>query len=211
VHLDDLKATLATIREIRNASLDTQFEKDDLVRLRAPAEEELDVNDPYFRLSLDMYIILTNASQETYRQLVAAFLRCHPEATGRLLSYDQIKRRVKNLTGIIPIHDDMCVNSCMAFTGPHKDLNTCLKCPEPRYDPVLLHSSNDTIKKPWQSMTTIPIGPQIQALWSHRLSAEKMSYREQVTNTLLGQDESPNILTNYTKGVDYRMNVRGPY
>ena len=207
VHLDDLKDTLAAIREIENASLDTQFEEEDLARLRNPTEEELDITDRYFRLSLDMYLALTNVSQEVYRDLIAAFLRCHPEAKGRLLSYDQIKRRVKDLTGIIPIYDDLCINSCMAFTGPYQDLDTCLECSQPRYDPVLLQSSNGEIKKPRQSVTTIPIGPQIQALWSHRLSAEKMSYRHRVTEELLGQAESPDILTDYTEGQDYLMNI----
>jgi len=207
VHLEDLKRTVEAIREIRSASLDAQFEGDDLTDLKNPPKEELDIDDQYFRLSLDMYLILTDAPQETYRKLVAAFLRCHPDAKGRLLSYDQIKRRVKNLTGITPIHDDMCINSCMAFTGPYKDLDMCLKCPQPRYDPVILQSTDGTIKKPRQSMTTIPIGPQIQALWSHRLSAEKMSYRKQITDTLLNQIELPDILTDYTEGGDYLTNV----
>ncbi|KAF9644361.1 hypothetical protein BDM02DRAFT_3131806 [Thelephora ganbajun] len=207
VYLDDLKDTLVAIREIRNASLNTQFDEDDLANLRNPTKEELDINDCYFHLSLDMYLILTNAPQETYCEPVSAFLRCHPEVKGRLLSYDQIKCRVKNLTSIIPIHDNMCINSCMAFTSPYKDLDSCLKCLEYCYDPVLLHSSNGATKKPQQSMTTIPIGPQIQALWSHHLSAEKMSYWEQITETLLNQDESPNILTDYTEGEDYLMHM----
>ena len=206
-HLDDLKDTLAAIEEIKNASLDAQFGEDDLYCLRNPIEEELDIDDRYIRLSLDMYLILTNVSQETYRELVAAFLRCHPEAKGRLLSYDQIRRRVKNLTGIVPIYDDMCVNSCMAFTGPYKHFDTCIECPEPRYDQAILHSSNGTVKKPRLSMTTIPIGPQIQALWSHRSSAEKMGYRQRVTDTLLGQVELPDVLTDYTEGQDYLTNV----
>ena len=207
VHLEDLKNTLAAIREIRDASSSTQFEEDDLFHLRNPATEELDIDDRYFRLSLDMYLILTNIPQETYRKLVAAFIKCHPEAKGKLLSYDQIKRRVKGLTGIVPIQDDMCVNTCMAFTGPYKDLDTCLKCPEPRYDPAILHSSNGTIKKPRLSMTTIPIGPQIQALWSHRLSAEKMSYRKRATDTLLDQIDPPDLFTDYTEGQDYLHDV----
>jgi len=206
-HLGDLKDTLAAIEEIRNASLDVQFEEDDLYYLRNPTEEEFDIEDRYFRLSLDMYLILTDTPQEKYRQLVAAFLRCHPDAKGRLLSYDQIKRRVKNLTGVAPIHDDMCINSCMAFTGPYKDLDTCRECHQPRYDPVTLRSGKGKTNKPRQSMTTIPIGPQIQALWSHRLSAEKMSYRKQVTDVLLGQIEPPDSLTDYTEGEDYRTNV----
>ena len=209
-HLDKLKDTLAAIEEIRNASLDVQFDEDDLSCLRNPPEEELDINDRYFRWSLDMYLIHTNALQEMYRDPIAAYLRCHPEAKGRVLSFDQIKRRVKNLTGIVLIYDDLCVKSCMAFTGPYKGLDACLECGEPRYDPVLLLSSNGSIKKPRQSMTTIPIGPQIQVLWSHRVSAEKMSYRQRVTDALLDSDELPETLTDYTEGQDYLDNV-APY
>ena len=102
VHLEGLKNTVAAIKEIGNASLATQFEGDDLADLRNPTQEELNINYKYFRLSLEMYLILSNVSQETYRKLVAAFIKCLPEAKGRLLSYDQIKRRVKKLTGIVP-------------------------------------------------------------------------------------------------------------
>ena len=206
-HLDDLRRTLAAIKEIETATLAAQFDEDDLADLNNPTEGELDINDPYFRLSLELYLKLSNVPQETYREVIAAHIKCLPEAKGRLLSYDQIKRRVKKLTGIIPLYDDMCVNSCMAFTGPYKDLDTCLKCPEPRYDPTLLHSSNGSIKKPRKSTTTIPIGPQIQALRSHRLSAEKMSYRQQVTDILLSRDELPDVLTDYTDGNDYLTQV----
>ena len=100
--------------------------------------------------------------------------------------------------------------SCMAFTSPYKDLDVCLECKEPCYNPVLLCSSNGEIKKPWQSMTIIPIGPQIQALWSHCLSAEKMGYWEWVTNTLLSQAELSKVLTDYTEGENYITKVT-PY
>ena len=206
-HLENLKDTLAAIEEIKNASLDVQFDKDDLFYLKNPPEEELDINDRYFRYSLDLYLAHLNTPQEVYRDSVNAYLKLHPEGKGKVLSFDQIKRRVKNLTGIVPIYDDLCINSCMAFTGPYKDLDTCLECKGPRYDPVILLSSNGSIKKPRQSMTTIPIGPQIQALWSHRLSAEKMSYRQRITDTLLRSDDFPDVLTDYTEGQDYLDNV----
>ena len=177
-HFDDLKDTLTALEEIKNALLNAQFGEDNLYCLQNLIEEELDIDNQYFCLSLDVYLILMNISQETYRELVVAFLRCHPEAKGRLLSYNQIRHHVKNLTRIVPIYDDMCVNSCMAFTGPYKHFNTCIECPELRYDQAILHSSNGMVKKPWLLMTTIPIGPQIQALWSHRSSAEKMGYRQ---------------------------------
>lgn len=207
MHLDDLKKTAAAIEEIREASLAMQFDGSDLDDLKNPAEEELDIDDQYFRYCLELYLTLANSPQHMYRTLIAAYLRSNPAAEGKLLSYDQVKRRVRHLSGIVPINDDMCVDTCMAFTGPYKDLDACLKCSKPRYDPILLQSSNGTIKKPRQTMTTIPIGPQIQALWSHRLSAEKMSYRQRVTDILLGQEEFPDTLTDYTEGEDYLTRV----
>ena len=155
-HLDDLKDTLTAIEEIKNASLNAQFGEDNLYCLRNPIEEELDIDDQYFRLSLDMYLIRTNVSQEMYQELVAAFLRCHLEAKGRLLSYDQIRHHVKNLTGIVPIYNDMCVNSCMAFTGPYKHFDTCIECPEPHYDQAILHSSHPTLQQ-WYGQETLAI------------------------------------------------------
>ena len=44
-HLDNLKDTLAAIDEIRNASLDAQFEEDDLFCLQNLMDEELNIDD----------------------------------------------------------------------------------------------------------------------------------------------------------------------
>ena len=30
---------------------------------------------------------------------------------------------------------DMCINSCLAYTGPYKHLEICPECGEPRYEP----------------------------------------------------------------------------
>lgn len=37
------------------------------------------------------------------------------------------------LTGILEVQDDMCVNSCIAYTGPFEDLRECPHCGESRY------------------------------------------------------------------------------
>lgn len=47
-----------------------------------------------------MYLILSEISQDIYRDIVAAVIRCYQEAKGRLLSRDQIKCRVRHLTGL---------------------------------------------------------------------------------------------------------------
>jgi hypothetical protein len=51
----------------------------------------------------------------------------------------------------------MCINSCAAFTGPFSNLAECPICHEARYI--------DKTESPWQEFYTIPIGPQLQALW----------------------------------------------
>ncbi|KIK09994.1 hypothetical protein K443DRAFT_35590, partial [Laccaria amethystina LaAM-08-1] len=47
-----------------------------------------------------------------------------------------IKKLVADISGIVSVRDDMCINSCHAFTGPFVQLNACSVCSEPQYDPV---------------------------------------------------------------------------
>lgn len=56
----------------------------------------------------------------------------------------------------MPLVEAMCVNSCLAFTGPFKGLISCPECGEPHDDPIM--------KKYQQEFHTMPIGPQLQAL-----------------------------------------------
>jgi hypothetical protein len=64
-----------------------------------------------------------------------------------------MKRRIAEITGVVPIVDDMCQNSCIAFTGPLAKLNACSECGEPHLDPVT--------KKALQHLYTIPPKPQL--------------------------------------------------
>lgn len=108
-------------------------DEDTLSRLRSPPQESLaDDMDPLFRLSLDIYLAVGNASQATYAAVRVAFTRFDPEI--ELLSYDVIKRRIAEITGVIPLKTDMCVNTCLAFTGPFRDLDKCPECGESRYE-----------------------------------------------------------------------------
>ncbi|KAJ7587730.1 hypothetical protein C8J56DRAFT_786546, partial [Mycena floridula] len=62
-----------------------------------------------------------------------------------------VHRRVKKLSGILSFQHDMCINSCMIYTGPFRKLEECMYCKEP---PQIPH----------KTFTTMPIGPQLQAL-----------------------------------------------
>ncbi|TFY74511.1 hypothetical protein EWM64_g9501, partial [Hericium alpestre] len=126
---------------LRDASLaQDNLPPDALERLRNPPTHPPDVSDPVLRFSISIFMALSNASQESYNRIRAAFstfAACFPAAGlpgTQLLSYDQVKRRIGELSGVVPIIHDMCINTCLAFTGPFVELDTCPTCGEARYD-----------------------------------------------------------------------------
>jgi len=68
------------------------------------------------------------------------------------------------IMGVESIQYDMCIKSCFAYTGPFTELSACPECDEPRYNPIT--------KKTRQTFHTMLLGPQLQALWKDRESAE---------------------------------------
>jgi hypothetical protein len=128
----DLRTSQEFIDALKAATLDDGgLDKEVLQRLRQLLTEPLDVNDPDLRLSLDLFLSCSNASEETYHSSRAAILRCHPD--DKVLSYARIKSKMAELSGVVPILHHMCINSCAAFTGPFADLAECLICHEARY------------------------------------------------------------------------------
>ncbi|TFK31192.1 hypothetical protein BDQ12DRAFT_619331 [Crucibulum laeve] len=73
----------------------------------------------------------------------------------------------------------MCPNSCVAYTGPFSELDKCPICKEDQYN----------AKGSWQYFTTIPLGPQLQALWRSPESAHKMSHWSDQTDQIFEQLE----------------------
>ncbi|KAI6114439.1 hypothetical protein F5141DRAFT_1002244 [Pisolithus sp. B1] len=70
----------------------------------------------------------------------------------------------------------MCVNSCAAYIGPLSDMDTCPECSKLCYNQVKFNKSGGKIKHPHAVFHMIPIALQIQSLWQHSESAEKMCY-----------------------------------
>ena len=101
-----------------------------------------------------------------------------------MLSYDQVKRRVSSLSGVLTWQHDMCVDSCVGFTGLYARLEECPRCQQPRYDPEKLAKSNGRTKVPQKSFTTFPIGPQLQSRWKNPRMAQKMHYRRKKTEDI---------------------------
>ncbi|KAF8813455.1 hypothetical protein BYT27DRAFT_7220393 [Phlegmacium glaucopus] len=177
-HLKDLKLSMEFIQALDKASLDDEYsglDSDTTERLRNPPTSRPDISNPDFRLGLDLFLASIKSSQDTYNMSRDAVLRRHPD--DKVPSYDQMKRRIAEITGIVPIVHDMCGNSCMAFTGPLSKLDACTECNAPRLNPLT--------KKADQHLYTIPPGPQLQALWRDDESVKRMYYRRKKTRKII--------------------------
>lgn len=158
----DLKTALAFIAAVEKASLDNgDLDADVVFRLRQPETKPPAISDPADLNSLRSFIATTHSSEETYHLLRSAYLERHPK--NDMLSLPAIKKKAAEWSGVVPILSHMCPNSCVAFTGPWSEHETCCFCGTPRYDPIT--------RKP-QEFYTIALGPQLQALYGHPESAK---------------------------------------
>jgi len=183
--LPGIATSIEFIRMVRNATLDSQFSPEELDVLRNPwAHESSPEDDPYLKFSIQNFINLLGCAQDRYAAMRENYLGLHPGAP--VLLYDQVKRRARNLSGIITWEHDMCVRGCVGFTGPFTDLGHCPHpdCGEPRYDQKKLEDSGGILKVPRKVFTTFPVGPQLQAHRKSPETAEKMSYRWRKTQEL---------------------------
>ncbi|KAI0349119.1 hypothetical protein OH77DRAFT_1507564 [Trametes cingulata] len=157
---------------LENSGLDDEA----INRLRHPPPALTEVS-PVERAALRMFLARGDASQDNYEDNRAAIMELHPEDD--IPSYDQIKRRISELTGIDAIRTDMCINSCVAFTGPFANLEQCPHCRQARYE-----SRND-VQVPRRTFQTFPVGPQIQAMYASPENAQLMRHRADRTREIL--------------------------
>jgi hypothetical protein len=134
IHLEDINTAAEFIKMLQSASLDDpslgmSFKA--LEHLRNPLREQpLLCIDNDTRLVIDLY--MGNPSEATYEVNRKVFLRRLPGAC--VLSYYKTRQLVADLTGVESMVHHMCINSCIAYTGPFSDLDTCLVCSEAQYD-----------------------------------------------------------------------------
>jgi hypothetical protein len=174
--IEHVRIAQAFIEEIEKATLDNgKLDSAATERLRNPDRNPVDLTDPDTRFSLDLYMACTNASEATYNSVRASILQRFPDTN--VLSHHQAKKMLADISGVVSVSDDMCINSCHAFTGPFADKEACTICSTPRYTTV--NSGRSQRQIPRQQMTTIPLGPQIQALRRSVHGANAMRYRDQ--------------------------------
>ena len=175
------------IEHLQQATLDNDaLDEDTRAALRNAPTETLGLDDPNLQLSLRLYLALENASEDAYAQVCAAIAQHpgSPEANMTPLSYSRIKRRVSEITGIKPIYTDMCIDTCVAFTGPFAELEQCPLCGKARFE--------ENTRKPCQQFATFPVGPMLQASRRHPQTAKDMNYR---------RDETEKLMDNFSRGV----------
>lgn len=149
---------LSFIRALRNASLDdgTGLTGDALVRLRNPPTEPLRIVNPDVELALQNFLALEHSSEEAYERIRKAIHQRFPDSS--LPSLYRVKQHLVEMSGKTPIVQDMCINSCVGYTGPYLQLEDCPECGEARY------TISGRKKIPRAVFNTIPVGPQLQAL-----------------------------------------------
>jgi len=110
-----------------------------------------------------------------------------------MLSFDQVRNRLKTITSVPSLHFDMCINTCLAYTGPFAPLTNCPFCGEHQYK----HHLHVDSKTPCHQFVTLPLGPQLQALWRHPISVAKLRDRLRHTAVLLAQCNTDGGIQDY--------------
>ena len=209
---EDIKMYLDFLTWIENTSLadnGTMMAHDDLEHLCHPPQEKVDLDDPDLWLTLDLFLATGNSSQETYNSVHKAIQHRYP---AEVLSYDQIKCDIADLSGVVPITHNMCMNMCIAYTCQFTHLESCPYCEESRYDPIQPAASNGKPKEPHQQLHTMLIGPQLQALYHSEDSAQWVHYcnicTEQILRELNCTNGSISSYEDFFQGRDYLDAIR---
>ena len=169
ITLPKLQTTQAFLDALRTSSLEhSGMHSEDINNLRNPGPV-LDLVDPS-PLLRSMRHLMNNAGSSRAHYDGIRDIELLNDPSTIFLSFDQVMRRLHWLSGVVPVEYDMCPNTCVAYTGPYSDLDTCPRCPMSRYHPETT--------TPRRRFTTVPIGPIIQAFYGSREMAEHMHYLE---------------------------------
>ncbi|KAJ2911786.1 hypothetical protein MD484_g8629, partial [Candolleomyces efflorescens] len=178
--LENIKLAQQFAEDVRHATLEnSKLDPATILQLRYPtAPEPL---DDLSLFHLQLYLVLSEAPENIYNGVKDVIDTHFPDLA--IPSLFIMRGKVDKLTAITAITDDMCVNGCHAFTGPLATLDNCSVCGEPRFEQRILAETNK--KVPRKSMTTLPLGPQIQALRQSAAGARAMRYRDQKTKKII--------------------------
>lgn len=176
-----------------------------LQRLRNPPDNKLALDDdPDIQLSIKLFLKTTQASEKMYTEVAQLVSERFPDF--QPVSHHRVETILRNITGVTSLKHDMCPKkSCVAFTGPLKDAEDCPLCGTSRWDQLKLAKSKKKVAA--KTFCTIPLGPQLQALFSSAESAKAMQYRQEQTQRIVasatGQQLQVPVYNDYTSGSAY--------
>ena len=129
--IDDISISMKFIEHVKNSSLEDYLDQDAIDRLQNPPEQELTLDDPNHRYSIELFLAITTASEATYNAIRLATLHRYPDSG--MLTYYRVKRLVSELSGVVPILTDMWINSSVGYTQPFAELTNCPMCSQDHY------------------------------------------------------------------------------
>ena len=160
IKLDDLRVSLDFVFGMQAASLDdpgSGLDADTLQCPRNPPTYPASFNgDKALEAAIKLYIGLNhldedyNVARETIMSL---------DDLDEFPSYYQAKKKTMELSGVQLVILDMCINSCVGFTGPFFHCLHCPECGESHYDIALLQDTQEVVRKPHKQFSTILLGP----------------------------------------------------
>ncbi|KAF9035572.1 hypothetical protein BJ165DRAFT_1305941, partial [Panaeolus papilionaceus] len=183
--LEELKICQQFIHMIQDATLDnSQLELSVNEALWDPqASERIDLKEnPGLRTGIELFLDTTTASEDVYNKVQAtcqhAIDRAQP-GLDPIPSLYKVKEAIRMLTGIYPLIHDMCLHTCVSYTGPFSTLEQCPICTTPCF------TLDGQKQVPQCQFQTIPLGPQLQALWANPEGAKAIQCRRTETNKIL--------------------------
>ncbi|KAK0430282.1 hypothetical protein EV421DRAFT_1913079 [Armillaria borealis] len=128
-HIDDIIIAHKFIDALKAAS-HADINPDILDQITDPPQYTPTL-DPDDQLSLNVLLSVTNASEQTYTSVAAAIM--HHFAGVKVHSFYKAKKLLNTVSGVAPEAHDMCIKSCVGFTGPFAGLEICPYCGEDQY------------------------------------------------------------------------------
>ncbi|CEL58469.1 hypothetical protein RSOLAG1IB_12138 [Rhizoctonia solani AG-1 IB] len=148
------------------------MDAEDIVEAVVEAHTLLEVEDIHNLSSFDLYVRY-KPTEELFAELIRRYQPIDSAQGARIPSIKRLRSLACTLSGFTPKRHHCCVNSCVAFIGYLGDMTTCPVCHEGRLD-----SSG----KPRNIFTTIPLIPQLRALFACPITVEKMRHRHTYSN-----------------------------
>ena len=188
--LPKLQKTMECVSALSAATLEDPVAKlstQALEHLRNPPCQPLLIDNPGHCHSISMYFATKHSSKDAYEKICRSTARNFTGAQGieEILSFHSIENLIASLTGVEKVQHNMCPNSCAAFTGPYANEEECLLCGTSQWNQELLRATNGQSKVPTKRFTTIPLGPQLQALYCDPDQACQMCYLYEHTQQIL--------------------------